>query len=521
MLVSKYSHSEASFLVKLVTFTGWYLGFTIIGILPIDIMITSQQYKVVDEGINPQNINLEMIWRVYYWTAFVICWGFLPFLLEFVKNGEFTFKAKAKSTLLRNAKYYLFLSVSLSEENYQGSKIDLEDLILNLQSLRKKTLEQENTKLIDEMISICPIEMVNRSSGYKDQNNIDSKFKKADRESLVELNRQLKFQLQETKRRQVTYEQQLEKTFFIEDLYNNIESKDRKIHSELIKLRDGKIGSILDQIEWVWYIKVKPTLYKFLAFFSVLMSITLVIGELIILFKLDFQILDLVPKNEMGTLMFNILSTALLLYMSVCIYFGLFNIKFTAYYELHPNKQTDSFSLLYSANFLTKLAAPLCVNYLKMLHIENTSFHHMLGAMDPIPLIGNQFQKIFPATLVLLVIFNSFDLWSKLMKCIGLDEFAFTEIYDEEKVADGKQICKLERADREREMKQFFNDLETHGDGKNKSKGFLYSSKYFIENPQCKFYRIHYQQVEMGSLGRGKKQRTANTSASDQFIDSD
>lgn len=79
----------------------------------------------------------------------------------------------------------------------------------------------------------------------------------------------------------------------------------------------------------------------------------------------------------------------MLLYMSVCIYFGLFNIKFTAYYELHPNKQTDSFSLLYSANFLTKLAAPLCVNFLKILHIEGTAFHRMLGAMDPIPLIGN------------------------------------------------------------------------------------------------------------------------------------
>ena len=132
-------------------------------------------------------------------------------------------------------------------------------------------------------------------------------------------------------------------------------------------------------------------IYKVLAILSVILSVTLVAGELIILFKMDFNILDIVPKTTLGPVLFNIISTLLLMYMSICIYFGLFNIKFTAFYELHPNKQTDSFSLFYSANFLTKLAAPLCVNYLKLLHIENTSFHIMLGAMDPIPLIGNQF----------------------------------------------------------------------------------------------------------------------------------
>lgn len=29
------------------------------------------------------------------------------------------------------------------------------------------------------------------------------------------------------------------------------------------------------------------------------------------------------------------------------------------------------------------------------------------------------------------------------MKCIGLDEFSFTEIFDDQKVSDGKQLSKI------------------------------------------------------------------------------
>jgi hypothetical protein len=39
--------------------------------------------------------------------------------------------------------------------------------------------------------------------------------------------------------------------------------------------------------------------------------------------------------------------------------------------------------------YLTKLSAPLCVNYCKLINVDGTAFHRMIGAMDPIPLIGH------------------------------------------------------------------------------------------------------------------------------------
>jgi hypothetical protein len=98
---------------------------------------------------------------------------------------------------------------------------------------------------------------------------------------------------------------------------------------------------------------------------------------MIILFKLHFTLFDLLP---IGKLLSYTLSILFLLYMSLCIYYGLFNLKVTSFYELHANQQTDPFSLLYSANFLTKLAPPLCFNFLQMINLtQGTAFHRFLG----------------------------------------------------------------------------------------------------------------------------------------------
>jgi hypothetical protein len=123
-----------------------------------------------------------------------------------------------------------------------------------------------------------------------------------------------------------------------------------------------------------------------------------VLGELIILFKFDLSLLDLLPLPSHGSSVISLLhlslTLTLLLYLSLCVYYGLFNLKFLSFYELHPGQQTDPFSMLYSANLLTKLAAPLCFNFLKLIHLEGTAFHAMLGvgsSYHQVPLIGEEF----------------------------------------------------------------------------------------------------------------------------------
>ena len=87
------------------------------------------------------------------------------------------------------------------------------------------------------------------------------------------------------------------------------------------------------------------------------------------MFQLDVQ---LIPDNIF-------LISCLLAYFSLTTYYGLFNIRISSIYNLDPSGYTNSFSLLYSARYLTGLAPPLCFNFLKMLNVTDTQFHKVLN----------------------------------------------------------------------------------------------------------------------------------------------
>mmetsp|Transcript_19841 Transcript_19841/g.14278 ORF Transcript_19841/g.14278 Transcript_19841/m.14278 type:complete len:108 (-) Transcript_19841:407-730(-) len=106
-----------------------------------------------------------------------------------------------------------------------------------------------------------------------------------------------------------------------------------------------------------------------------------------IMFEVNFSLLTLSDSTiaSLSTSVF------ILCYLCFCTYFGLFNLKFSSYYAFHKDGQTDAYSLLYSANILTRLAAPLCFNFLKLTNVSGTQFHKTLGLQDAIPLIGSAF----------------------------------------------------------------------------------------------------------------------------------
>jgi len=49
---------------------------------------------------------LEIVWNLFYWLAFVLCWFCLPFLSEYVITGEFTRKGRIIRSILNNLIFY-------------------------------------------------------------------------------------------------------------------------------------------------------------------------------------------------------------------------------------------------------------------------------------------------------------------------------------------------------------------------------------------------------------------------------
>lgn len=61
------------------------------------------------------------------------------------------------------------------------------------------------------------------------------------------------------------------------------------------------------------------------------------------------------------------------------------------------------------------------------------------------------------------------------MVCLGLDEYSFSEVYNEEIAKDGEYLSKIERVAREDEiLKQIKQDEEE--EGKKVKYGYLYRS---------------------------------------------
>ena len=91
---------------------------------------------------------------------------------------------------------------------------------------------------------------------------------------------------------------------------------------------------------------------------------------------------------------------------------------------------------------LTRLAASLCYNFILMFKIKDTSFEQIMGSMQFVPILGVNFQEIFPIILIFLFVFNLFNCCSKIMNCLGLNSVGFTSEFDEGKMKEGETLVK-------------------------------------------------------------------------------
>lgn len=67
-----------------------------------------------------------------------------------------------------------------------------------------------------------------------------------------------------------------------------------------------------------------------------------------------------------------------------------------------------------------------------------------MGYLD-VPVMGYVFRVIFPIILVILILFNVFDLYKKILTAIGLKQFEFSDDFEDERIDDGKIILAKER----------------------------------------------------------------------------
>jgi hypothetical protein len=90
--------------------------------------------------------------------------------------------------------------VTVCEEHLQNSKLELEEIIQTVLTVKQSLTDQALIELMNEIISACPLEVVGRMQPYSNKDMVSSAFKKGDYQSLVKLNAAVKNQIMETKR---------------------------------------------------------------------------------------------------------------------------------------------------------------------------------------------------------------------------------------------------------------------------------------------------------------------------------
>ena len=93
--------------VEWYTFTivglSWFLGFSIIVLLPYDVYIS----YILEGDSKDYSINaMELVWRINYWVAFLLCYFVFPMLGEYVIAGDFTVRAKLWTAIVQNIIFY-------------------------------------------------------------------------------------------------------------------------------------------------------------------------------------------------------------------------------------------------------------------------------------------------------------------------------------------------------------------------------------------------------------------------------
>ena len=137
--------------------------------------------------------------------------------------------------------------------------------------------------------------------------------------------------------------------FKIEDILLYMNSSNRRIESTIFNHYKYEI---LNYLQWIWYCRARIYLLPFSAVLFSLIALFVVLAQIAIFipvagfFNPFSHMLQI--KSFIGL---DLMLLSLLGYMAFCVYYALFKLKFSSFYGLYWNHQTDAASLIFFAMY--------------------------------------------------------------------------------------------------------------------------------------------------------------------------
>ena len=273
-------------------------------------------------------------------------------------------------------------------------------------------------------------------------------MKSVTKRRLEKIHKRLKIAVGDYYRAIARWEHHCTRAFRHDDILKNVRNGRMRVESMLWTQRTGMCVRTREFVEWMWLTQLRPWANRGVAVACAVMSCVIIVGEGTLSMRLPFGLYQLYQSNH-GDIQTQLLVCIPLLYIVFCVYFALFSLRLSGFYGIYSKNQTDPLNMLWCAQFLCQLIAPLCYNFLSLIDVKNTDFSHIMDVIDAIPVLGTLFCKYFPLTLVVFAGMNLLQVYTRLLNLVGLERFRFSERYEDDRVEEGKERLRMERIARE------------------------------------------------------------------------
>ncbi|XP_050033222.1 G-protein coupled receptor-associated protein LMBRD2B isoform X1 [Dermacentor andersoni] len=283
--------------------------------------------------------------------------------------------------------------------------------------------------------------------------------------TLVRLHQQVIRALQHENRTSCQWRLLVEQALYLEDVARTSEAGrgERRLRSPTL------LGSWCGPtVEWYWLCRVRSVCLRALSLLLGVWSVVVVWSEMTFFIRSPmvslFGLFHRAAERRHDYLAIELMSIVTLGYLCVCAYYTVFRVRVLNYYYLAPHHLTDAYSLVFAGMLLCRLTPPLCLNFLGLLHLDThvsseahrveTAYTEIMGHLDLIPIVARGFNLYFPTLICVLCLATWWHLGSRLLHCLGFEQFITDDELTGDLVNEGRDLIKRERGRRQRAADQ-------------------------------------------------------------------
>ncbi|CAF1102268.1 unnamed protein product [Adineta ricciae] len=460
------------------------------------VIVCPRPWSYVDRNV------YAVLWQVVFWTSQVLTWLILPLMQSFRETGEFSIKGKIRYAIKANLIFYgtlllifivlviyvatkvtmdsssftatlvaasttwgLFLLVLMlgyglvqvpkNIYNHSRTSYMLAHTQFKLSRLynEKVDVEERLDSLIDDVIKFCM------------QIKTTDPLRPCLEQIIQIVPEQYSNRIQLTLNdyaNNLSWTRQINEAFYFEDIVKNAENTNHEFvrtnPSSATWLR-RKLFDKHPKLEWYTHCFLRPWGLRLLGIGLGIISLLVIWSEMT--FFSTSPVLSIFAQcvtaasRHYSYLTIEIFCCLSIAYLCLCAYYTIFRIRILNYFYLSLYHLTDENSLIFAATFLCRLTAPLCYNFLGMIHLdqaithkidhEETAFTSIMGHLTAIKIVSVGFNFYFPMLICLLSFGTFFRLGSRCLHACGFRQFFDDDDVSTEYVEDGKSLMARER----------------------------------------------------------------------------